>query len=88
MNCKILEANLSKDLSGFFSSSANVFCEIRFKNTSVYFPDQDSRDPNNSQTVETKTSETAKNTTAAAGQNPKWEDEVFSFKYERLTKSG
>lgn len=64
MNCKILEANLSKDLSGFFSTSVNVVCEIRFKNTSVTF--HNALD-NVGQQIETNTSEIVKNTTAAVG---------------------
>ena len=43
VNCKVIEAKLSKDLSSFFSSSINVLCEIKFNNTQVEFSSTESK---------------------------------------------
>jgi hypothetical protein len=43
VNCKVIEAKLSKDLSSFFSSSINVLCEIKFNNTQVTFEPTDKK---------------------------------------------
>jgi len=77
--CKVLEAKLSKDQSTFFSSM-NVYCEVRFQNTQITWTPS-------YQDGENQGNEITKNTAAATGQNPKWEEE-FSFNYQKLTKTG
>ena len=79
--CKVIEANLTKDSSTFFTSM-NVYCEVKFTSTQIEF-DLSSGAPN----LKPATQEAKKMTTACTGQNPRWQ-EIFSYNYQKLSKLG